>query len=285
MTVRELYRNTLIELNKVEAPSFYLEDFLYFANKAVNWYVNTRYNLYDVSQQLSDDLRALRVGPEEIASSNNTVVEDCLAKKQQAYEDCVLKCIDPEESVPRPECLKKCNSLKITEDIKCAHNLTSLEYEYRHLLNCIVSVRLHENILVCDQAENTVINYAAKRLTADRRAAILNNTFLEPRPFRPYYDIHNNDLEILTGTNVTDNFTVTSVTIEYLRNPSELHLDASDLSTEFDYSAQMEFPEYVCVEILNSLVTFALEQVSDPRISSNPSVNQSVGPFGHSSGK
>lgn len=60
MTVRTLYDNLLIELNKVEAPSLLLEDFIYFANKAVQQYTNKRYNLYDITQQTTDDLRALK---------------------------------------------------------------------------------------------------------------------------------------------------------------------------------------------------------------------------------
>lgn len=60
MTVRNLYDNLLIELNKVEAPSLLLEDFIYFANKSVQQYINKRYNLYDVTQQTTDDLRVLK---------------------------------------------------------------------------------------------------------------------------------------------------------------------------------------------------------------------------------
>jgi hypothetical protein len=61
MTIRQLYDNLLSELNKVEAPSILLEDFVYFANKAVQQYVNKVYNRYDINQQSTDDLRALKV--------------------------------------------------------------------------------------------------------------------------------------------------------------------------------------------------------------------------------
>ena len=60
MTLRTLYDNLLIELNKVEAPSLLLEDFIYFANKAVQQYINKRYNQYDMTQQTTDDLRVLK---------------------------------------------------------------------------------------------------------------------------------------------------------------------------------------------------------------------------------
>lgn len=50
MTARELYEALLIELNKVQAPNILLEDFNYFANKAIYQYINKRYNIYDVNQ-------------------------------------------------------------------------------------------------------------------------------------------------------------------------------------------------------------------------------------------
>ena len=60
MTVVEFYEHVLTELNKVEAPSLLLEDFNYFANKAVQQYTNKIYNRYDTTQQTTDDLSALK---------------------------------------------------------------------------------------------------------------------------------------------------------------------------------------------------------------------------------
>ena len=37
-----------------------LQDFNYFFNKAINQYINKRYNIYDISQQTTDDLRVLK---------------------------------------------------------------------------------------------------------------------------------------------------------------------------------------------------------------------------------
>ena len=50
MSARELYEGVLIELNKENASNIMLEDFNYFANKAINNYVNKRYNIYDINQ-------------------------------------------------------------------------------------------------------------------------------------------------------------------------------------------------------------------------------------------
>jgi hypothetical protein len=50
MTARQVWEGMLTELNKVNAPSLLLTDFNYFFNKAINQYINKRYNIYDVNQ-------------------------------------------------------------------------------------------------------------------------------------------------------------------------------------------------------------------------------------------
>ena len=60
MTARQIFESLLTELSKVKAPSMLLSDFNYYMNKAVNQYINKRYNLYDVNQQTTDDIRVLK---------------------------------------------------------------------------------------------------------------------------------------------------------------------------------------------------------------------------------
>jgi len=54
-----LFKAVLYEIHKVEAPSFDLEEFNHFVNRAQLEYANRRYNLFEASQQLTDDLRML----------------------------------------------------------------------------------------------------------------------------------------------------------------------------------------------------------------------------------
>jgi len=61
MTLREFFVNVLTELNKRKAPSLILDDFNYFANKAITDYGNFKCNLYDLNQQSDDDLNALKI--------------------------------------------------------------------------------------------------------------------------------------------------------------------------------------------------------------------------------
>ena len=56
-TAREVYIDVLTEMLKEEAPTVYLEDFNYYFNKAVSEYLKLRYELFEATQQLTDDLR------------------------------------------------------------------------------------------------------------------------------------------------------------------------------------------------------------------------------------
>ena len=60
MTSKQIFEGLLTELSKVNAPSMLLQDFNYFINKAINQYINKRYNIYDINQQTTDDLRVLK---------------------------------------------------------------------------------------------------------------------------------------------------------------------------------------------------------------------------------
>ncbi|WP_216726088.1 hypothetical protein [Hymenobacter siberiensis] len=54
-----LFKVALYEIHKVESASFDLEEFNHFVNRAQLEYANKRYNLYEATQQLTDDLRAI----------------------------------------------------------------------------------------------------------------------------------------------------------------------------------------------------------------------------------
>lgn len=60
MTSRDIYEFTLIELNKLEAPSLLIEDFNYLLNKAIQQYINLVYSKSEIDQQSTDDIRVLK---------------------------------------------------------------------------------------------------------------------------------------------------------------------------------------------------------------------------------
>jgi hypothetical protein len=65
-------------LSKVNAPALKLYEFNYYFNKAINQYINTVYNIYDVNQQTTDDLRVLQgsiyLTPTKISKANQALV-------------------------------------------------------------------------------------------------------------------------------------------------------------------------------------------------------------------
>jgi hypothetical protein len=130
MTARQLYEAILIELNKENAPNILLEDFNYFANKAISNYVNKRYNIYDINQQTTDDLRVLKA----------TALLD-----------------------PRP--ISTYDGLTMAGQGKMATYEVIMPSDYLHILNCICIYNVNKTYK-CYNAGDTW-RAAATRLTAD----------------------------------------------------------------------------------------------------------------------
>ena len=154
MTARQCYEAILIELNKENAPNILLEDFNYLFNKAINQYINKRYNIYDISQQTTDDLRVLK------ATALLTPA----------------KC---EEYGPQSEIGRMMGA---TYEV-------NMPADYLHILNCICIYDVKKTFKCYNKGD--VWRRAATRLTADVYSQILDNFWLRPTYLRPYYYIHN----------------------------------------------------------------------------------------------
>ena len=164
MTSRQLYEGLLIELNKVNAPNILLEDFNYFANKAINQYINKRYNIYDINQQTTDDLRVLKA-----------------------------------TAILKPRRLKTYDALSLVNN-KMATYYVDLPSDYLHLLNCICIYNVNKTYKCYNKGETW--RAAATRLTADAYSQVLDNFWLRPTYKRPYYYIHNINM-LSNGENYT----------------------------------------------------------------------------------
>ena len=327
MTARQLWEATLIELNKVQAPSLLLEDYNYFINKAIYQYINKRYNIYDINQQTTDDLRVLKGTAKLAISSSNT------------------------------------NSN--TDSLYGSGYQFDLPQDYLHMLNCICEFSVEKPFKCYDAG--TTVHFKATRLTADLYGEVLNNYYMRPSYKKPYYYINNiNTSNELANTNVgqigggslptnpinsntsrgTDVTAVSSVTIEtlikkdsnnneygtteetdgllrtihigdqnfnniekiakvrygnpsnvrmeirygkdtslfklqatyidYIKTPQHIRLTQSEIDLVEDLSQILEFPDYVCQEIINELVHIVMENASDPRLQSHIPVSQSI---------
>ena len=65
--------------------------------------------------------------------------------------------------------------------------------------------------------------------------------------------------------------------IDYIKAPMFIQLTYADITATEDHTRPLEFPDYVCFEIVNEFVKLLMENASDPRLQTNFAVNQTVG--------
>ena len=360
MTARQVYEGVLIELNKVKAPSLLLEDFNYLFNKAINQYINKKYNIYDTNQQSTDDVRVLK---------SSAVLEPIKTPQQK------IGATHNEASV------SYCgNVIKPTSIFGATYDF-NLPADYLHLLNCVCIYKVNKQFK-CYNAGDTW-QQGATRLTSDIWPQIINNFYMKPSYKKPYYYIHNiNNSSIATngefGKNANNNFNPTTpisvdtnsqtsiqqygtdvpanedetvqrtsdgstpvrindsiqlnnesvnlprsitlkdangnsyqddtvertaghrygnasnvrleirygkddsvfqlqyIWVDYLKAPQHIRLTQEQIDLTQDTSQIMEFPDYVCQEIINELVMIVMENSSDPRTQTHIAVSQSI---------
>lgn len=323
MTARQVWEGMLTELSKVNAPSMLLEDFNYFINKAINQYINKRYNIYDINQQTTDDLRVLKA----------TAI------------------LDVNESKKANTAIGQLSDLGAgLSKLFAGTYETTLPSDYLHILNCICIYRVNGTYKCYD--DGNYVQFPAKRLTADSWSVIVNDYYNRPLPERPYFYIHNinindtvptnpitsanpNGTDIATkyevttstssvggvdGTDGKSNFSRTitlgepdnrsvstverdagtrygnvsnvrmeirygqdnsvfileKVLVDYIKAPQTIRLTQEQVNLTQDTSQIMEFPDYVCQEIINELTMLVMENTADPRLQTNPTVTQSI---------
>lgn len=166
MTAKQIYEATAIELSKIQAPTLKLYEFNYFFNQAIRQYVNKIYNIYDLNQQTTDDLRVLKATatllPYEFKSTGNTAI-DYLHRGTYF--------------VDMPD-------------------------DYLHLLNCICLFNVNK-IKDCWN-EDDVMVVGATKLTADSWSSIVDDVYNRPSKKHPYYYIHNqNDIYLDSNYELT----------------------------------------------------------------------------------
>jgi hypothetical protein len=149
----------------VNAPSLLLSDYNYYINKAINNYINKRYNIYDINQQTTDDIRVLK---------STTYLTPKLVKD-------TLKLDSPTSELS--------NAHPIISALQGATYEVDLPADYLHLLNCICVFKVHKNWKCYNGG--SYVQSAAKRLTSDSWSTIINDYYNRPTPERPYYYIHN----------------------------------------------------------------------------------------------
>jgi hypothetical protein len=258
MTTKESYEYGLMEIRKAKAPSIHLEDWNYWWNKGKQEYCNERYNLFATTQQLTDDLAALTT------SAVITLTQTGLTYTG-AYTG---GSVEPSVAVSTGK--------KYGSDFyrfKTPDN-------YWHMLGSHVTTFTRIPYKCYPAGSET--NYPSKRLTANIANGIMNNSFLRPDFKRPYHsfgdDVTNTsvrpDLFFYVGNMAQ--FGISSIYIDYLKEPAVDTLTVQQRDLPVDTSDTIEFPEYVCAEILKRVVKLILEVSSDPRLNTQPLVNKTI---------
>lgn len=188
MTARQIFEATLIELSKIQAPALKLYEFNYLFNKAINQYINKVYNVYDVNQQTTDDLRVLK---------STAYLKPHKYGENKPYNNF-------SEGGTRTEYTGKSPDTSTTyaaasSYLSNAHSqiqsLNGATYEvfmpidYLHMLNCVCIYYVAKQKDCWDAG--SYIQIPATRLTADSWSQIVTDIYNRPSPMRPYYYIHN----------------------------------------------------------------------------------------------
>lgn len=335
MTLRQVFEAALTELSKVNAPSLLLSEFNYYLNRAVNQYINKCYNIYDVTQQTSDNLRVLK--------------SSAILTPQLAYQD--LNKGDAESQLS--------SIVQSLTNLQGATYDATLPNDYLHLLNCICVFKVKKTWKCYDAG--SYVQLPAKRLTADSWGQIITDFYNRPTPERPYFYIHNRNTseghriptnpinpditdDLFPGTDMVGHygyseddggivvnpnfarevalsdgnsdtedgsdsnakistvereiahrygnaspvrieirygkdysvFELIGIQVDYIKAPQHLRLTQEQMDLTEDVSQIMEYPDFVCQEIINELVTILMARTGDPAISVHAQTSQSI---------
>lgn len=198
MTARQIFEATLIELSKIQAPALKLYEFNYLFNKAINQYINKVYNVYDINQQTTDDLRVLKstayLKPHKYRADNAPYNNFKSGGTKTAYTG----------DSPNDNTTYATASSYLSKEHSQIQSLNGATYEvfmpidYLHMLNCVCIYYVAKQKDCWD--EGSYIQIPATRLTADSWSQIVTDIYNRPSPMRPYYYIHNQASSITIPT-------------------------------------------------------------------------------------
>lgn len=101
-----------------------------------------------------------------------------------------------------------------------------------------------------------------------------DNTVVKTAGHR-YGNSSNVRLEIRYGQD-SSVFNLIGISIDYIKAPQFIRLTQEQLDLNEDTSQVIEFPDYICQEIINELTKIVMENASDPRLQTNPAISQSI---------
>lgn len=288
MTVREVYEAILIELNKEQAPSMLLEDFNYFCNKAIQQYINKQYNVYDVNQQTSDNLRVLSTTA-KLTPTYTDFYGQKVAEVQLPLDYLhILNCICSFKYKGGKKCYEdqgneQYSARRLTSDMwsqvnQNYYNRPTYKRPYYFIHNINTGSTLPTDNYSSDQ---NYLTSKPEESQEEKRGLLTSITIggeqhslVVKEATNRYGNSQPIRMEIRCGNN--PNFELETVYIDYLKTPQHIKLTQLQLDLVEDTSQLLEYPDYVCYEIVGELVKLFLENASDPRLQTNIPINQTI---------
>lgn len=312
-TARQVWEGMLVELSKVNAPSLLLDDFNYFINKAIYQYINKRYNLYDTSVQTTDDLRVLKATTVlSVNKMTNSTGKDLKLGNIElsnlktgnaslfgaTYEAIapldyfhILNCICIYKMENRYGCHNKGDytqyaAKRLTADLWSTivndyynRPLPWRPYYYIHNINKQVNLptnTINNNNNKLDlNVTGTDPSSESNGMPTSLDISQFTGSFYNKEAGLRYGNSSNVRIEVRYGNDDTT-FKLEGLLVDYLKTPQEIRLTQEQVNLTQDTSQVMEFPDYVCQEIINELTHLVMENSADPRLQTHPVITQTI---------
>jgi hypothetical protein len=294
MTAREVYEGILVETNKQGAPDIFPDEFNYIMNKSIQQWINKRYNVYDLNQQTSDDLQVLKgttkinksslksVGSSQIIGGV-TLTEAKYNFKLPANYYHLLNCVLTYELAKDFKCYTAGSKLRVP-----TKRITSDKYA-SILNNAWLRPQYKSPYHMVQDNENQIIgDWENSNTYQNSKVSDSIKTLAGKNSAHNSYEDTNGDSVFNTGDKLigptmlidygTDNslFILDSVEIQYLKVPSQIRITPAQLDRTEDFSQVMEFPDYVCRQIINEAVPLFMLRSGDPTLQAHTIINKSI---------
>lgn len=291
MTIREVYQALLIELNKEQAPSMLLADFNYFYNKAAQQYLNKQYNMYDVNQQTSDNLRVLSTTAKLTPEFDSDFYGEKIAVIELPLDYFhLLNCICSYRRTGPNKCNQsgsvQYSAKRLTSDMwsqvhRNYYNRPTYKRPYYFIHNVNTnselptdnySSELYKPIIENgEQVGQELVRGLSKTITIGGE----KKSLVTKEATNRYGNVEPVRVEIRYGS-MPANLELDTIYVDYLKTPQHVELTQEQLDLVEDTSQLLEYPDYVCYEIVGELVKLFLENASDPRLQTNIPINQTI---------
>lgn len=281
MTIRQMYEYALIESNKLKAPSMLIEDYIYLLNKAIQQYINLVYNRAEYNQQSSDDLSFLQTTHEIKVGKITPKVTD---------NDTIWTLELPSDYVHMLNCIATFTGGSDGRAKRCSgsEDKSKVISSLCRRLTADIYPDVLRNYYLRPSHKNPywyIINSTSQGEKVDISSSKYDRDNIQDSSHEDYRYIYMKDRGDRTAHQSTVNIEIHSgksdwvldkIYITYIKAPMYVSMTEDEVLAIEDTTQNLEFPDYVCYEIINIFVKLVMENISDPRLQTNIPINQTI---------